>query len=169
MASIRSARGIAAAVPRMGDLQSPLSLTVASLEDTHRYTEAHSAAGRGTDDHCTALIFPSLLARHRKRQRTAPPDVSPLRDRSTFRSDDEFREYKQMRRKALERVREFKRPSRSRRGRARPARYLEQWERAARREAEEEQAHQRQIEFDVEVPVGRKKDPMRVCQMGSLS
>ena len=54
-------------------------------------------------------------------------------------------------------------------GRARPARYLELWERAARREAEEEQAHQRQIEFDVEVPVGRKKDPMRVCQMGSLS
>ena len=111
-----------------------------------------------------SLVVPSLLASHRKQQRAEPPSVSPLRGRSCFRSDEEYRDYKRTRRKALERVREFNRPVRNRKGRDRPARRLEQYERAARRDQAENARLefaflQRQINAGIEVPVGRKKAP----------
>ena len=111
-----------------------------------------------------SLVVPSLLAVHRKQQRAMPPSVSPLRSRSCFSSDEEYRDYKRLRRQALERVREFKRPVRNRKGRDRPARRLEQYEREACRDQAENARldfafRQRQINMGVEVPVGRKKAP----------
>ena len=70
-------------------------------------------------------ISPSLVAIYRaqqRRPRQPPPAVSPLRDRSAFASDDEYALYQIRRRKAMERVREFQRPPRSRTGRDQSAR-----------------------------------------------
>ena len=125
-------------------------------------------------------VLPSLAAAHRaeKRARERPPDVSPLRDRSTFSSDVEFKQYMTQRRKAKERFREFNRLPRNRTGRdqskrSRPAREREQLKRSERRDAAEEAkleaaCYQRQIQMGVSVPVGRKKAPPLVEYVGAV-
>ena len=71
-----------------------------------------AAVGRGA-------FLPSLVAvcRSQKEPRHRPPDVSPLRDPSAFGNEDEHNRYVKERRKAKERLREFRRPPRDRKGR----------------------------------------------------
>ena len=103
-----------------------------------------AAVGRGA-------FLPSLVAvcRSQKEPRHRPPDVSPLRDPSAFGNEDEYNRYVKERRKAKERLREFRRPPRDRkgrhqRGRAHPSR---------------ERETERRLQMTIAVPVGQKQAP----------
>ena len=119
-------------------------------------------------------VQPSLLAVYRARQRAPPPAVPEKRKRSDFDSDAAYKQHTSDRRRAQERVREFKRPKRDRSerdqsgrdqsGRARHARVREQCEhwqkKLERREIEEEARDVRRMwRMGISVPVGQKKAP----------
>jgi len=117
----------------------------------------------------SARTLPSLVADYR--ERTRPPDVPPKRSRSEFDSDDLHKQYMQKRRKAQERLREYGRPLRNRKGReqsgrkqsgrARPARKRQQHESFVRRVTQcRAQEQQRQLRMGIVVPVGLKEAPM---------
>ena len=59
-------------------------------------------------------VLPSLVSQ--ARQHTAPPPVPPLLDKSEFDTNDAYAAYMKTRRKAKERLRDFHRPPRARRG-----------------------------------------------------
>ena len=108
--------------------------------------------------------LPSLVAQ--ARERTAPPPVPPLLDRSQFDSDEAHSEYMRTRRKAQERLREFNRPPRYRTSRVRlkPTAPTEATKRLANA-AEMLRERERRIHFGCGVETGRKnRAPMSVWQ-----
>ena len=108
--------------------------------------------------------LPSLVAQ--ARERTAPPPVPPLLDRSQFDSDEAHSEYMRTRRKAQERLREFNRLPRYRTSRVRlkPTAPTEATKRLANA-AEMLRERERIIHFGCDVETGRKnRAPMSVWQ-----
>ena len=108
--------------------------------------------------------LPSLVAQ--ARERTAPPPVPPLLDRSQFDSDEAHSEYMRTRRKAQERLREFNRLPRYRTSRVRlkPTAPTEATKRLANA-AEMLRERERRIHFGCDVETGRKnRAPMSVWQ-----
>ena len=97
---------------------------------------------------CLPLRHTSMLPSLAKqaKQRTAPPPVPPLIDKSEFPSDEAYRAYMKTRRKAQERLREFNRPAR---GASQP---LTAAISALR-------TRERRIAFGCDVETGRKQSP----------
>ena len=93
-------------------------------------------------------VRPSLAAQARQ-QRTAPPSVPPHLERSEFDSDEAYAVYVKDRRKAKERLREFNRPPRLRRGASE----------ALKAAIEVLRTRERRIMFGCNVETGRKQAP----------
>lgn len=95
------------------------------------------------------VLQPSLVAQ--ARERTPPPPIPPYRDRSEFAHDEDHAVYMKTRRKAQERLREFKRPPRARARASHSPQLVSAVEKLRLRE--------RCILFHVNVETGRKQSP----------